>query len=53
MTVNQWKLEESLDNANPTNLFLTIKELKEAIMSGCKYYPRERQVIVRAIETSG
>ena len=34
MTVNQWKLEESLDNANPINLFLTMKELKEAIMSG-------------------
>ena len=34
MAVNQWKLEGSLDNANPINLLFTIKELKEAIMSG-------------------
>ena len=34
MTVDQWKLEGSLGNANPINLFFTIKELKEAIMSG-------------------
>ena len=39
MTVNQWKLEGSLDNANPINLFFTIKELKEAIMSGTNATP--------------
>ena len=39
MTVNQWKLEGSLDNANPINQFFTIKELKEAIMSGANTTP--------------
>lgn len=39
MAVNQWKLEGSLDNANPINLFFTIKELKKAIMSGANTTP--------------
>ena len=43
MTVNQWKLERSLENDNPINLFFTIKEFKDAIMSGANTTPgRER-----------
>ena len=39
MTVNQWTLEESLDNAYPINLFLTMKGRKEAIMSWANATP--------------
>ena len=43
MTVNQWKLERSWENDNPINLFFTIKEFKDAIMSGANTTPgRER-----------
>ena len=39
MIVNQWKLGRSLENDNPINLFFTIKELKDAIVSGANTTP--------------
>ena len=39
MTVNLWKLEESFDNANPINRYFTIKQLREAFMSGANTTP--------------
>lgn len=39
MKVNQWKLERSLENANPINLFFTIQELNDAIVSGANATP--------------
>jgi len=37
--VNQWKLERSLENENPINLFFSLKELKDAIRSGANTTP--------------
>ena len=39
MIVNQWKLGRSLENDNSINLFFTIKELKDAIVSGANTTP--------------
>ena len=49
MTVNQWKLERSLENDNPINLFFTgilqLNRVEGYHYVWGKYYPGERKVV--------
>lgn len=53
MAVNQWKLENSLENDNPIHLFFTIKELKDAITSGANTTPGRDRVSYELIKHLG
>ncbi len=50
MAVNQWKLESSLEMYNPINSFFTVKELKDAIMSGANTTPGRDRVSNRLVK---
>ncbi|KAL7390520.1 hypothetical protein ABVT39_022758 [Epinephelus coioides] len=39
MSANQWKLERSIENEEPINLFFSMKELRDAIMAGANTTP--------------